>query len=472
MNDRERLLAEGSLWPLIFKFSTPAILGMLVNALYNVVDRFYIGRVPVIGPAALTGLGIAFPVLAIVLAFTLLFGIGGAANISLSLGRKDRAAAERVLGNAFTASAAAGLVLCVLGIVFADDLLKLFGASDVTLEYASVYLKTYLLGTVFVMTGMAVNHSIRGSGSPMVSALTQVLGAVLNIILDPILIFGFGMGVRGAAIATVISQIASFVWVMGYILSKKSLVKIKRANLMPRWDTLKNIFSIGASPFALQLAASVVSVVANRSLKTYGGDAAIGAMTIMSSLSLLFLMPLFGLNQGLQPILGFNYGAKNFTRVRQALNKQMLLASIYVFICFCAVLAIPQLLVRFFVTDAPESEKLFATATAALRVLFLGLPLLGIVIPVSNYFQSVGKASVAIVMTLLRQVILLIPLYLLLPLLFGLDGIWFALPAADTASFLITAFVLVFEIRRLRGLEAGERTAAPLSETAAAVDQL
>jgi len=466
MNDRERLLAEGSLWPLIFKFSMPAILGMLVNALYNVVDRFYIGRVPVIGPAALTGLGIAFPILSITLAFTLLFGIGAAANISLSLGRKDHSAAERVLGNTFTASIAAALALTVLGIVFADDLLRLFGASDVTLQYASVYLKTYLLGTVFVTTGIALNHSIRGSGSPMVSALTQVLGAVLNIILDPIFIFVFGMGVRGAAIATVISQIASFVWVMGYVLSKKSLVKITRANLMPRWDTLKRIFSIGASPFALQLAASAVSVVANRSLKAYGGDDAIGAMTVMSSLSLLFLMPLFGLNQGLQPILGFNYGAKNYTRVRQALKKQIFLATLYVIVCFCAVLAIPQLLVRFFVTGAPESENLFAITTAALRVLFLGLPLVGVVIPVSNYFQSVGKASVAIVMTLLRQVILLIPLYLILPLFFGLDGIWFALPSADTASFLITAFVLVFELRRLRRLEESEMSTASLAAAA------
>lgn len=460
MNDRERLLAEGSLWPLIFRFSTPAILGMLVNALYNVVDRFYIGRVPVIGPAALTGLGVAFPILSVGLAFTLLFGIGAAANISLSLGRKDRAAAERVLGNTVTASAAAALVLTVLGIVFADNLLRLFGASDVTLEYASAYLKTYLLGTVFVTTGIALNHSIRGSGSPMVSALTQVLGAVLNIILDPIFIFVFGLGVRGAAIATVISQVVSFLWVMGYILSKKSLVKIRRANLLPRWNTLWSIFSIGASPFALQLAASAVSIVANRTLKFYGGDDAIGAMTIMSSLSLLFLMPLFGLNQGLQPILGFNYGAKNYARVRQALKKQIILASVYVAVCFCAVLAVPQLLVRFFVTSAPESANLFATATAALRVLFLGLPLLGVVIPVSNYFQSVGKASVAIVMTLLRQVILLIPLYLLLPVFFGLDGIWFALPSADTASFLITAFVLFFEARRLRRLEAGEEPAA------------
>jgi len=470
MNDRERLLAEGRLWPLIFKFSTPAILGMLVNALYNVVDRFYIGRVPVIGPAALTGLGIAFPILSITLAFTLLFGIGSAANISLSLGRKDHAAAERVLGNAFTASAAAALVLTVLGIVFADDLLRLFGASDVTLEYASSYLKTYLLGTVFVTTGLALNHSIRGSGSPMVSALTQVLGAVLNIILDPIFIFVFGMGVRGAAIATVLSQIASFIWVMGYILSKRNLVKLRRDNLAPRWDTLKRIFSIGASPFALQLAASAVSVVANRSLKAYGGDDAIGAMTIMSSLSLLFLMPLFGLNQGLQPIIGFNYGAKSYTRVRQALKKQIFLATVYVVACFCAVVAIPQLLVRFFVTSAPESEKLFAAATSALRVLFLGLPLLGVVIPVSNYFQSVGKASVAIVMTLLRQVILLIPLYLILPLFFGLDGIWFALPSADTASFLITVFVLSFEVRRLRRLEAGQLQADPPAETAAVIE--
>lgn len=452
MNPREKELAEGRIWPLIFKFSLPAIVGMLVNALYNVVDRFFIGRIPGIGADALSGLGITFPIIHTVLAFTLLIGIGAASNISIRLGEKDHEGAERVLGNAFTASAVISVVLTLAGILFADRLLLLFGASQATIIYAGPYLKIYFLGTVFFVTGIAMNHSVRGSGNPFVSATTQVLGAVLNLILDPIFIFVFGLGVEGAAMATVISQAASFCWVMINVFSKKSTLKIRRKHLKPSLNILLRIFSIGVSPFALQVAASAVSIVANRSLKAYGGDDAIGAMTIINSVAMLFTMPVFGLNQGLQPILGYNYGAKNHARVRRALCNQMIAATLYVLLCYAAAMLAPSVLVEFFIVRSEESANLIKIATVGLPLFLFALPTLGFQVPVSNYFQSVGRAAVAIVVTLLRQVLLLIPLYLVLPHFFGLRGIWYAAPVSDLFAFLISGIVMFFEWRRLKQL--------------------
>lgn len=454
MNPREKELAERSLWPLILKYSLPAIIGMLVNALYNVVDRFYIGRIPNIGADALSGLGVTFPIICAVLAFTLLIGIGGASCISIRLGKKDREGAEEVLGNVLSSAAAVSVMLSAAGILFADNALRFFGASDVTIVYASPYLKTYFTGTFFFVTGVAVNHSLRGSGSPYVSATTQVLGAVLNVILDPVFIFVFDMGVEGAAIATVISQAASFCWVMANAFSKKNTVKLRVKYLRPRLRILLRIASIGISPFLLQLAASAVNIVANHALKTYGGDNAIGAMTVISSVSTLFVMPLFGLNQGLQPILGYNYGAENYGRVKHALRHQMTLATAHLTLCYAVVMLAPSALVEFFILKSRESENLIQLATTGLPIFMLVLPLLGFQIPATNYFQSIGKAGVAIVVTLLRQVILLIPLYILLPRFFGMRGIWYAAPVSDSIAFLISAAVMAFERRRLAALPA------------------
>lgn len=463
MNAKEKKLAQGSMWKLIFTYSIPAIIGMLVNSLYNIIDRVFIGRIPDIGAEAIAGVGVAFPVTNMVLAFALLIGVGAAANISIKLGQRDEEGAERVLGNAFTASLVVSVILTVLGIVFARDLLYFFGCSDNTIGYATEFTQTYLLGTLFVVTGVSMNSAIRGAGNPMASAATQVIGAVINVALDPLFIFTFHLGVKGAALASVTAQLVSCCWVLYYTFSYRSTLRVKKRNLKIQWSILGRIFAIGMSPFALQVAASAVSVVANNTLKLYGGDDAVGAMTIISSVSTLFIMPILGLNQGLQPIIGYNYGAKSYARVKRALFNGVLLATGYVLLCFAAILLFPSNIVEFFIMKDASSMNLIRIATHGIGIFFLALPILGVQIPCSNYFQCVGKAGVSMVISILRQVILLIPLYIIIPQFWGIDGIWYAAPISDFASVFITAAVIYAEMRKLG---ANNREVVPALELA------
>ena len=442
-------LGEEKISKLLMEFSIPAIIGMVVNTLYNIVDRMYIGNIKDIGGLALTGVGITMPIMTIIMAFGMLIGIGTSARISLKLGEHKREEAEKHLGNAFTLIIIASVLITIIGLVFMHKILGLFGASADTEVYAREYMKIIFFGTIFNMLSFGLNHSIRSDGSPKVAMLSMLIGAGTNIILDPIFIFVFGMGVRGAAIATVISQIVSTIWILYYFTKGKSNLKIKREYLSLDKAIVLSIFSIGVSPFSMQIAQSVVQVLANNALKTYGGDLAIGAMTIINSVAMIFMMPIFGLNQGSQPIIGYNYGAEKYKRVKQAVKSATIVATIIVSIGWIITQTAPYLLISIFNRD----EQLVGIASTGMRIFLLMLPVVGAQVISSNYFQSIGKAKISMFLSLLRQVILLIPCLIILPKIFGLTGVWLAGAVADGLSSLITLIIFFMSVRKLKDKE-------------------
>ena len=442
-------LGEEKISKLLMEFSIPAIIGMVVNTLYNIVDRMYIGNIKDIGGLALTGVGITMPIMTIIMAFGMLIGIGTSARISLKLGEHKREEAEKHLGNAFTLIIVASVLITIIGLVFMHKILGLFGASADTEIYAREYMQIIFFGTIFNMLSFGLNHSIRSDGSPKVAMLSMLIGAGTNIILDPIFIFVFGMGVRGAAIATVISQIVSAIWILYYFTKGKSNLKIKREYLSLDKAIVLSIFSIGVSPFSMQIAQSVVQVLANNALKTYGGDLAIGAMTIINSVAMIFMMPIFGLNQGSQPIIGYNYGAEKYKRVKQAVKSATIVATIIVSIGWIITQAAPHLLISIFNRD----EQLVGIASTGMRIFLFMLPVVGAQVISSNYFQSIGKAKISMFLSLLRQVILLIPCLIILPKIFGLTGVWLAGAVADGLSSLITLIIFSMSVRKLKDKE-------------------
>ncbi|MBS5925848.1 MAG: MATE family efflux transporter [Clostridium sp.] len=442
-------LGEEKISKLLMEFSIPAIIGMVVNTLYNIVDRMYIGNIKDIGGLALTGVGITMPIMTIIMAFGMLIGIGTSARISLKLGEHKREEAEKHLGNAFTLIIVASVLITIIGLVFMHKILGLFGSSADTEVYAREYMQIIFFGTIFNMLSFGLNHSIRSDGSPKVAMLSMLIGAGTNIILDPIFIFVFGMGVRGAAIATVISQIVSAIWILYYFTKGKSNLKIKREYLSLDKAIVFSIFSIGVSPFSMQIAQSVVQVLANNALKTYGGDLAIGAMTIINSVAMIFMMPIFGLNQGSQPIIGYNYGAEKYKRVKQAVKSATIVATIIVSIGWIITQAAPHLLISIFNRD----EQLVGIASTGMRIFLFMLPVVGAQVISSNYFQSVGKAKISMFLSLLRQVILLIPCLIILPKIFGLTGVWLAGAVADGLSSLITLIIFSMSVRKLKDKE-------------------
>ena len=442
-------LGEEKISKLLMEFSIPAIIGMVVNTLYNIVDRMYIGNIKDIGGLALTGVGITMPIMTIIMAFGMLIGIGTSARISLKLGEHKREEAEKHLGNAFTLIIIASVLITIIGLVFMHKILGLFGASADTEVYAREYMQIIFFGTIFNMLSFGLNHSIRSDGSPKVAMLSMLIGAGTNIILDPIFIFVFGMGVRGAAIATVISQIVSTIWILYYFTKGKSNLKIKREYLSLDKAIVFSIFSIGVSPFSMQIAQSVVQVLANNALKTYGGDLAIGAMTIINSVAMIFMMPIFGLNQGSQPIIGYNYGAEKYRRVKQAVKSATIVATIIVSIGWIITQMAPHLLISIFNRD----EQLVGIASTGMRIFLFMLPVVGAQVISSNYFQSIGKAKISMFLSLLRQVILLIPCLIILPKIFGLTGVWLAGAVADGLSSLITLIIFFMSVRKLKDKE-------------------
>lgn len=444
MDNNQNVLGTESIGKLLLKYSVPAIIGMMVNALYNVVDRIFIGNMPGVGPMAITGLGVAMPVMSVITAFGTLVGVGSTTNISIKLGQGKRNEAERIIGNAISLAVIIGATLTILGTVFLDKMLILFGASDSTISYAEAYMSFILVGATFSIMSMMFSNLIRGDGNPRLSATIMIIGCAMNIVLDALFIFKFNMGIQGAAFATVISQITSSVIGLLYYLRGKSNLSLKKKNLKLNKSIIGAIFAIGCAPFAMQLTNSVVQLIFNTSLKTYGGDLSIGAMATISSISMIFVMPAFGFVQGMQPIVGFNYGAKKYDRAKKALKISLISASIVFLLGSLVIQLAPQALVVMFNKD-PE---LMNITIIGLRKYALAMPIVGISIVGSNFIQSIGKAKMAMVLGLLRQVIILIPMVLILPNFFGLNGVWFAQPTADTVSAIITGIVLVRELRK------------------------
>lgn len=442
--DRTEQLGRESVGHLLFKFSLPAIVGMLVNGLYSIVDRIFVGRG--VGSLALSGVAITFPITNIIMAFGMLVGIGAGAAASIRLGEKRKNDAELILGNAYTLVIVLSLILTALGLIFLEPVLVVFGASAETMPYAKQFATIIICGIVLQNIGFGLNNLIRSEGNPKVAMITMLIGAIINFILNPIFIFILKMGVAGSALATIFSQTVCSIWILLYFTGGKSTLKLKKKNMKLNPSIVKFIFSIGMSPFALQMAASVVTILYNVSLKTYGGDLAIGAMALINSVAMLILMPIFGINQGSQPIIGYNYGSKNIERVKKALKYAIISATCISTLGFIAVEAFPVQIVRLFNTD---DASLTLLGSHGIKIFLCMLPIVGFQIVSSNYFQSVGKANKAMLLSLSRQVIILIPLLLILPPMLKIDGVWIAGPTADFIASLITAGVLYHEIKSL-----------------------
>jgi len=446
MNQTKALETE-SIGKLLFKFSIPAITGMIVNALYNIVDRIYIGHIKGVGSYALSGLAITFPISVIIMAFSMLVGIGASAVISIRLGEKNKDSANDILGNALILITIISLVLGILGVVFLNELLILFGASENSIPYAKAYIQIILMGAVFQNIGFGINNIIRAEGNPKMAMLTMVFGAIINIILDPIFIFGFNMGVQGAAIATIISQAFNTLWVLKYFTFKNSgsTLKIKKASLKLHKYIIKDIFAIGMAPFSMQIASSLVVILYNKGLYAYGGDLAIAAMGILNSISMLIFMPIFGISQGIQPIIGYNYGAKLYPRVLKVLKLAITFGTCIAIVGFISVQLFAKSLIGVFVGNNPDLINLGARG---LKIDLIFLPILGFQILGASYFQAINEAKTSMILSILRQVIVLIPLILILPLFFKLDGLWLSQPCADLIATVLTAFFLCKSIKK------------------------
>lgn len=442
--DRSKLLGEERVGKLLLKFSIPAIVGMIVNALYNIVDRIFIGNF--VDSLGIAGITVSFPIMIILMAFSMLVGIGATSLISIRLGEGNKDEAEVILANGMVLLIIISLVISVLGLIFLNPLLKVFGASPNVLPYSRQYLSIILFGAVFQAVGFGMNNFIRAEGNPKIAMTTMLIGAILNTILDPIFIIVFKMGIKGAATATIISQAVSAIWVLHYFFGGKSSLKIHKKNIKLQPQIVGKILAIGSAPFAMQVAASGITALINNSLLTYGGDLAISAYGIINSVTMMILMPLFGINQGAQPIIGYNYGAKKYDRVKKALKLAILAATTIVLIGFVVTRAFPEQLVSLF---NRKDKELIELGANGMRIFLVMLPIIGFQIVSSNYFQAVGKPKHAMFLSLSRQVLVLIPAILILPRFFGLNGVWMAGPTADVISSIITGLFLLYELRHL-----------------------
>lgn len=437
---------------LLWKFFVPAFTGVIINSLYNIVDRIFIGQG--VGAYALSGLSVVFPIMIIMMAFGMLIGMGAGVRVSINMGKKDHKRAELVLGNAFVLIIIVSLLVTGLGFLIKDPMLRLFGASDITMEYANDYLNIILLGTVLNMTGFSLNNLIRSEGNAKIAMYSMLISAGSNLILDPILIFVLDMGVQGAAYATIISMFLLCVWVIWHFRSSRSVIKLRLKNLKIVPEIVMYIIAIGFAPFAMQIASSFVQGALNTQLIKFGGDLAVGAMGIINSVIMFIAMTIIAINMAAQPIIGFNYGAKLYTRVKETLVIGIKAASIISLGAWVLVELFPVPIIKLFNSDNAELLEIGKTG---LRLIFMAFPIVGFQIIVGNYFQSIGNAKTAALLSLLRQVILLIPAILIFPNFWGLEGVWVSAPIADTLSAIIVTTFLVKEMKHLNGLIAANQ---------------
>jgi putative MATE family efflux protein len=443
LKDSNELGVE-SIGKLLLKFSIPAVIGMLVNVLYSIVDRIFVGKY--VGELQLSGVAVTFPITNVIMAFAMLAGIGAGSVVSIKLGQNKKAEAEQVLGNAFTLLILFSVVLTILGLIFINPILTVLGASPAVMTYSKQFAIIIVGGLSFQTISLGLNALIRAEGNPRTAMLTMLIGALLNLVINPTLIFVFHLGVRGSAFSTVISLFVASSWTLLYYFRGKSMLKIRRENLRLKKHVVKEIISIGMSPFVMQLAASLVTVTFNLTLKKYGGDLAIGAMAIVTSISMLILMPIFGIVQGAQPIIGYNYGAKNFHRVKKAFKYATLAATAVTTIGFIFVEVLPTQIIKVFNNGDVDAINMGAHG---LRIFLIFLPLIGFGVVGANLFQAIAKAKTAMILSLLRQVILLIPMIIILPYFFQITGVWMAQAVSDLLSTLITIYVVAKELKRM-----------------------
>lgn len=447
---KEANLGEDRIGGLLFKLALPAILAQVINLLYNLVDRMYIGHIAKVGSVALTGLGVTMPFIMCVSAFAALVSMGGAPRASIMMGRGNREEAERILGNCTSMLVIVAVIVTAVSQIWGTDILMLFGASESTLPYAWAYMQIYSTGTIFVQLALGLNAFINAQGFAKTGMLTVVIGAVCNIILDPVFIFGLHMGVRGAALATIISQGISCVWIVRFLLGRQTTLRIRKENLRIRPKTVGPCIALGVAPFIMQFTESVLNICFNTSLLKYGGDVAVGAMTILSSVMQMSMLPIQGLTQGAQPIIGFNYGAKKMDRVKKTFRLLLLSCVTFTAVIWLICMLLPQAFILIF-TDQAE---LIAFTKWAMRIYMAVSLIFGVQISCQQTFIALGNAKTSVFLALLRKVLLLIPLIYILPAFMEdkLMAVFLAEPVADVIAVTTTS-ILFYRTYRSLGKE-------------------
>jgi putative MATE family efflux protein len=444
MSDNVQELKSANIGRLMFKYFVPSFVGVFANALYNIVDRIFIGQG--VSAEALSGISVIFPVMLIMMGFGMLIGIGSGVYVSISMGQKDMEKAEQTLGTGFALMILVSVIIMIVTYLLKEPILRSFGTTEETFVYANDYLNIILAGTPFMVIGFSLNNVIRSEGNARIAMYSMIISAGTNIVLDPIFIFWLDMGVKGAAFATVISMFVLMVWVLVHFRSNRSIIKLRNRNIKVNWPILVEIVGIGMAPFSMQIANSVVQGLINKKLIDFGGDLAVGAMGIINSVVSLVIMAIVAVNMASQPIIGFNYGARSVARVKEALRISLIAATIIASGSFIILEAVPGMIVLMFNT---ESRELYEISIHGLRLVILALPFVGFQVVASHFFQAIGKAKVAIFATLFRQVIMLIPLLFILPEMWGIAGIWLAYPLSDFMSAVVVFYLLLDAWKKL-----------------------
>lgn len=447
MDDNKDFLGTQPIGRLLLKLALPTVAAQLINMLYNIVDRMYIGHIKDVGALALTGVGVCMPLIMIISAFAALVGNGGAPRASIYMGKKDTDAAQKILGNCFSLQIIISIILTIILLIGNKTFLLAFGASENTISYAVNYMNIYAIGTIFVQLTLGMNAFITAQGFAKTGMLSVLIGAVANIILDPVFIFGMNMGVRGAALATIISQALSCIWVLSFLFGKKTFLKIKPENLRLHAKIILPCVALGSSLFIMQASESIISVCFNSSLLKYGGDIAVGAMTILTSVMQFAMLPLQGLGQGAQPIMSYNYGAKNNGRVRKTFQLLLKVSFGYSIVLWAIVMLFPQMFAMMFTSD----NALLSFTSQALRIYMASMFMFGIQIACQMAFNALGKAKDSIIVAVMRKFILLIPLIYIMPAIFKANqtnAVYMAEPVADFIAVCFTAILFAFEFKK------------------------
>lgn len=445
-NENKIDLGSGNIGKLIFTLAIPAIIAQIVSVLYNIINRMFIGHIENVGTLALTGVGVCFPILILVYAFAALTSMGGAPRAAIMLGKKDKDSAEKILGSCTIGTIISGIILTIVILLFGERLLFLFGASTATIEYALSYLKVYSLGIVFIQIAIGLNTFIMAQGFAITGMISILIGAILNMILDPIFIFALDMSVKGAALATVTSQFLSALWVLYFLNSKKSFIKIKKEYLKIDLKIYLPCLLLGLSPFVMQVTESAIAIIFNSSLLRYGGDIAVGSMTILNIILQFYTMPIQGFTQGAQPVISFNYGAGKADRVKKAFLFQIVICTLYSITLWCLTMFLPTVLISLFTSDA----ALITYTQWSIKIYMAVMFLIGIQISCQQTFVALSNAKVSLFLAIFRKLVLLIPLILILPKLItnNVLGVFLAQPVTDIIAVSVTVILFIIEVRK------------------------
>ncbi|MCI5892822.1 MAG: MATE family efflux transporter [Clostridiales bacterium] len=445
MSLKEDIMGTEKISVLMTKMAIPSVIAQVINILYNIVDRIYIGHIPNASADALTGVGVAFPIVTFISAFSAFVGAGGAPLSAIWQGKGDKDKAEKILGNGVTMLIFFTAVLMLVFYAFMKPLLYMFGASEATIGYGVTYISIYLIGTLFVELALGLNPYIISQGAAKTGMVSVIIGAAINIALDPVFIFVFDMGVAGAAVATIISQFVSAVWVVGFLVSKKAVLKIKLKNLKPDFKIMKRISALGVSPFVMRSTESLVSIALNSGMQTYGGDLYVGSITIMQSVMQFFSAPLGGFTQGVQPIISYNFGAGKFDRVKKTYRSMIAICAVFSLVGAALIMVFPQ----FFAGMFTNSAELIALCGRRMPLFISGMLLFGVQMGIQPTFMALGQAKISLFIAALRKIILLIPLAVILPVFFGTEGVYISEPISDFASAAVAMILFFVNIKKI-----------------------